>query len=358
MSTADKKLTARSKAAETMARIRAKAKALHDEVKKYQKIAAVSYFYNDVNRLREFLRKYVSDEEISRIETQAIKQFDEQLGDDKQTNARGPRMQPDLEGFFKAYPGITQVPTVALMSPKTRKLYQEWMDEKNPERVEQRQMSNRRTEAKPETYFTRILNEARYKGRRFEISLETALQMINDPCFYCAQAFDTLGIDAVDHRLGFIQGNIQSCCTDCNKMKADYHVKDFVRIMCNIGAKHSNGAAWTPNYSFEVPASDVKSSSFKAYKYHAQKKGRPFEISNKDFTKITSMPCDYCGFFSRCVGLDRVNSEPYYKIANVVPSCGSCNRMKRQYAYKPFIAKATQICCNWAAKFHNLDNNA
>lgn len=358
LGSSDKKIVARAKAAESMARIRTKAKALHAEVKKHQKIAAVSYYLNRINDLRDILRKYLTDDEISQIETQAIKQFDEELGDDKKTKARGQRTQPNLESFFKDHPDIPQVPAVAMMSPAIHKLYNEWMDEKNPGRVEQRQMSNRRTESKPEIYFTRIRNEARYKGRRFEISLETALQLINDPCFYCAQTFDTLGIDAVDHRLGFILGNIESCCKDCNKMKADYNVKDFIRIMCNIGAKHSKGITWASNYVFEVQASDVNSTSFKGYQYHARKKGRSFEISKKDFERITSEPCHYCGFSSRPVGLDRVNSEPYYTTANVVPSCGACNRIKRQYTYEAFIAKAKQICLTWARKFPSSNDDA
>lgn len=343
-----KTLRERAMGRESSNRGAAKRRALYEEAAKYEAMPPLSHFQNDED-ICNILRKYVSDEDIKRIKEEAVREYNESIQDEKVPRKES-RSASLLDQFFDTYPEVTRASKVALLSDEDHKKYKNFLDEKDPERVERRQELNRQQEAKPETYFTRIRNEARYKNRPFEISLEAALQLVNERCYYCNNDFEGLGVDAFDHRLGFVPGNVRSCCTPCNKMKADYHGEDFVRIMCNIGATHSSQVNWTPNYTFLVQMRDVYSCSFDGYKHQAKRKERRWEISQTDFNRIVSQPCHYCRISNRNVGLDRVNSEPYYTIDNVLPCCGSCNRVKRGYKYEFFITKAVQISQYWTAK--------
>jgi len=58
--------------------------------------------------------------------------------------------------------------------------------------------------------------------------------LINRPCFYCGQKNDTKGLDRVDNNKGYLIENVVSCCQQCNLMKRDMSVNDFIVQIENI----------------------------------------------------------------------------------------------------------------------------
>jgi hypothetical protein len=180
--------------------------------------------------------------------------------------------------------------------------------------------------------------------------MDTMSDISDHPCYYCGETFDGYGVDAVDIKAGFVEGNVQACCTFCNRSKADHHWHDFVRIMCNIGATHTDDSDWNFQYQFVNEAKDVDSVGLAQYKNRARSKDLRFEISDGDFYALVSQSCHYCGFDDRLVGLDRVEPSGHYTMDNVVPSCGACNFIKRGSDKARFVEKAIAIFSNWKAK--------
>ncbi len=102
------------------------------------------------------------------------------------------------------------------------------------------------------------------------------------------------------------------------------------------------------------------------YRYRAKKRGHIFELTDDQMTAIFSSPCVYCGTIGSCSyartgriepapafvynGLDRIDNELGYTVANVVPCCEVCNRAKRHYDLDFFLAWLKRIAKNAKAR--------
>jgi len=52
------------------------------------------------------------------------------------------------------------------------------------------------------------------------------------PCHYCGgEVTQRLGLDRVDSAKGYIPGNVVQCCLNCNRMKSDHSVDEWVAHM-------------------------------------------------------------------------------------------------------------------------------
>lgn len=75
------------------------------------------------------------------------------------------------------------------------------------------------------------------RGKSFEISQELFENIRIQECYLCGKqnsAQHKNGIDRVDNSKGYIEGNIMSCCWDCNGMKRDYTFDDLLAKMAKI----------------------------------------------------------------------------------------------------------------------------
>jgi len=91
------------------------------------------------------------------------------------------------------------------------------------------------------------------------------------------------------------------------------------------------------------------------YKVRSNEYSREFDIPIKEFERLTSSPCHYCGALPQTIsdrrpsdpylwnGLDRVDSNKGYTIDNVVPCCTICNRAKNDMQYEDFVNWLDQI---------------
>jgi len=66
-------------------------------------------------------------------------------------------------------------------------------------------------------------------------------------------------------------------------------------------------------------------------KRNARRRGLLWGLADRTAIRMFSQPCHWCGHvpIGRSFnGIDRVNSEPFYRKHNCVPCCWPCNRAK------------------------------
>ena len=98
-----------------------------------------------------------------------------------------------------------------------------------------------------------------------------------------------------------------------------------------------------------------------SHRYHnsrnsAKRRGYTFNLTKKEYKKITNSNCIYCNGTDgnekyQYVGVDRVNNNEGYILGNVVPCCRICNSMKSNLSYYQFIIHIGKIFKNMIYKF-------
>ena len=70
--------------------------------------------------------------------------------------------------------------------------------------------------------------------RVFKISKNQFNKIKKNKCYLCGKNNKNHknGIDRINNNLGYIMGNLISCCGDCNNMKKDYEYNKFIN-KCN-----------------------------------------------------------------------------------------------------------------------------
>ncbi len=72
-------------------------------------------------------------------------------------------------------------------------------------------------------------NNAKKRDLVFNINFEEFMTFWQQPCSYCHDDVETIGIDRVDNAIGYELDNLISCCAKCNWMKADLSTEDFIK---------------------------------------------------------------------------------------------------------------------------------
>lgn len=97
-----------------------------------------------------------------------------------------------------------------------------------------------------ESYFNRVyyryVKSAKNRNLPFELSKETFREMISRNCYYCNKSPEYReyknynknggiifnGIDRVDNNKGYIKDNVVACCEQCNRIKLNYTLDEFL----------------------------------------------------------------------------------------------------------------------------------
>lgn len=87
----------------------------------------------------------------------------------------------------------------------------------------------------------RYRNGATYRGLKFELPVEDFKKLTKDNCYYCGQSPNRImksksdnseylynGIDRLDSNIGYLSGNIVTCCIVCNRMKMVLNHDNFI----------------------------------------------------------------------------------------------------------------------------------
>jgi hypothetical protein len=90
------------------------------------------------------------------------------------------------------------------------------------------------------------------------ISLDEFTSLVNSPCVYCGTPPETIqeklplmfkskqpinGIDRLDTSLGYVQGNVVSCCRICNMMRRNLPIDIFLSHIEKIHSFQSGQSA-------------------------------------------------------------------------------------------------------------------
>lgn len=76
--------------------------------------------------------------------------------------------------------------------------------------------------------FTTYRNNAKHRSIEFNLTEDEFYGYWQQPCHYCGDDIDTVGVDRVDSKEGYTIDNTVPCCSVCNKMKLDLGVDVFI----------------------------------------------------------------------------------------------------------------------------------
>jgi hypothetical protein len=77
-------------------------------------------------------------------------------------------------------------------------------------------------------------SQAKIRKIPFKIEYGSFIKYWQKSCSYCGSVINTIGLDRINNNLGYIEGNINSCCKICNSMKAEMSFDHFISKCENI----------------------------------------------------------------------------------------------------------------------------
>ncbi len=126
----------------------------------------------------------------------------------------------------------------------------------------------------------------------------------------------------------------------------------------NKSAKAAYMIVWRrnhPRYQTVWKHNNVDRSSWIKLKCRIRELGLVLELTKSEYLQLRNNPCYYCGdaeFFKVNIGygLDKIDPKAGYIKSNLVPCCGTCNRMKMDMSQADFLDKCIKISSLSTAK--------
>lgn len=89
--------------------------------------------------------------------------------------------------------------------------------------------------------YHRTMAGAKYRKIEFNLNFDLFVSLVIKQCFYCnspasatfrkrKKSMESIlynGLDRIDNNLGYIEGNVVSCCKQCNSAKNDMTIQEF-----------------------------------------------------------------------------------------------------------------------------------
>jgi len=81
----------------------------------------------------------------------------------------------------------------------------------------------------PEKYrFSSCKGGAKARDLQWDLTFEQFMMFWRKPCFYCGSEIETIGLDRIDNKKGYVLDNVVSCCLWCNNWKGIMSQDDFL----------------------------------------------------------------------------------------------------------------------------------
>jgi hypothetical protein len=93
----------------------------------------------------------------------------------------------------------------------------------------------------PTGQYSRYKTGAKARGYNFNLTFKQFMSYWQEPCGYCGDDIETIGLDRVDNSEGYISTNLVSCCRFCNVAKNKYSETEFLIKIEKIYLKHIGG---------------------------------------------------------------------------------------------------------------------
>lgn len=89
-------------------------------------------------------------------------------------------------------------------------------------------------DSSPEIVFNKYKRDSRRREINFELTKEYFFKFQGKPCHYCGEKFQKIRLDRKDNNIGYVKGNVVSCCWPCNILKGSFDVKFFLNRASKI----------------------------------------------------------------------------------------------------------------------------
>ncbi len=76
--------------------------------------------------------------------------------------------------------------------------------------------------------FNKYKSNAIARNLQFELTIDNFKKYWKQPCYYCGDKIETIGLDRVNNDKGYTIDNVVSCCAICNYMKRNLSKEDFI----------------------------------------------------------------------------------------------------------------------------------
>jgi hypothetical protein len=148
---------------------------------------------------------------------------------------------------------ITNVETRSLRSGSVKSCgcLQKKFASENIKKMREAKVKNRYNYTNEEMLYRKLYSNyksiAKSRKLEFELGLDYFIKLVNDNCIYCGEKCSHIysgkalstknrkdsfilynGIDRVDNSLGYIDGNVVTCCETCNRAKLKMSEQDFL----------------------------------------------------------------------------------------------------------------------------------
>lgn len=87
--------------------------------------------------------------------------------------------------------------------------------------------------------FWRVRAGAKQRKIGFNLNFEEYKEFMEQPCFYCGDKNESLGLDRVDSNKGYYSFNIVPACYRCNVAKNNMTTKEFIKLCKKIVKRHA-----------------------------------------------------------------------------------------------------------------------
>ena len=79
-----------------------------------------------------------------------------------------------------------------------------------------------------------LRNSAKQRNYKLELSFKQFCEVIDNPCVYCGETEERIGVDRIDNSVGYTLENSAPCCKICNFMKMSMSVDEFLNHIKKI----------------------------------------------------------------------------------------------------------------------------
>ena len=113
-------------------------------------------------------------------------------------------------------------------------------------RYQEKRITQDRQTIVEKAYYRKYRENAKHSRREFSLTYAEFIKIVVQNCYYCNSAphakkimsysleIIVNGIDRLNNNLGYITGNVVSCCRICNFMKNSLHIHDFLLHISKI----------------------------------------------------------------------------------------------------------------------------
>lgn len=94
--------------------------------------------------------------------------------------------------------------------------------------------------------YSNLKRKCKYANRYFDLSFDTFVALCEQMCTFCGEPpskklwhgykypWFANGIDRIDSAKGYHEGNVQTCCSMCNRLKSDIGEMEFLKHIARI----------------------------------------------------------------------------------------------------------------------------